>query len=184
MTTATKTAVRFTINFMTRSIIGTKASFDKASKGSGPIYEELADKIARHPDFALVIKEQKAKASKAKTTYEGLNFAFMESYISIQKNGAQIMLEYKAVKKMAEDANRSVYPITKKWFLGEFSTEENPFDMEKAKKEISDYMIATAVLGVAIVSKEESKTQVENEEETAEATKEETAEVIDLGLTG
>ena len=176
MTTTTKTAVRFTINFMKRTIIGTKASFDKASKGSGPIYEELAEKIARHPDFALVIKEQKVKSVKAKTTYEGLNFAFMESYISIQKNGKQIMLEYKAVKKMAEDSNISVYPFTKKWFLGEFGTKENPFDMEKAKQEISDYMIAKAVLSAAVVSKDKDK----NEEETAEAPKEETAEVINI----
>lgn len=180
MKTTTKTSVRFTINFMTRSIIGTKASFDKASKGSGPIYEELADKIARHPDFKLVIKEQKVKSSKAKTTYEGLNFAFMESYISIQKNGAQIMLEYKSVKKMAEDSKLSVYPITKKWFLGEFSTEENPFDMEKAKKEISDARIAAAVLGAAIVSKSKDEPQAENEEDTAEQGEEETAEVIDI----
>lgn len=172
MKTTTKTSVRFTINFMTCSIIGTKASFDKASKGSGPIYEELADKIARHPDFKLVIKEQKVKSSKAKTTYEGLTFAFMESYISIQKNGKQIMLEYEAVKKMAEDSKISVYPITKKWFLGEFGTKENPFDMEKAKKEISDAKIAIAVLGTAILS----KTQAENEEDTAEQGEEETAE--------
>lgn len=168
MTTTTKTAVRFTINFMTRSIIGTKASFDKASKGSGPIYEELADKIARHPDFKLVIKEQKVKSVKAKTTYEGLNFAFMERYISIQNNGEQIMLKYKAVKKMAEDSNISVYPFTKKWFLGEFGTKENPFDMEKAKAAIAQSLIDAAVQSVA-----QDETEVETEEE-------QTAEIIDI----
>ena len=33
---------RFIIDFINKKIIGTKASFDKASKGSGAIYEELA----------------------------------------------------------------------------------------------------------------------------------------------
>ena len=77
---------------------------------------------------------------------------------------------------MAEDSKISVYPFTKKWFLGEFGTKENPFDMEKAKKEISDAKIAIAVLGTAILS----KTQAENEEDTAEQGEEETAEVIDI----
>ena len=39
-------AVRFTINFIAKEITGTKASFDKASKGFGPVYEELAEKVA------------------------------------------------------------------------------------------------------------------------------------------
>ena len=43
MKKATASTVRFTINFIKKQIIGTKASFDKASKGSGPIYEELAE---------------------------------------------------------------------------------------------------------------------------------------------
>lgn len=49
MKKATASTVRFTINFIKKQIIGTKASFDKASKGSGPIYEELAEKVAKHP---------------------------------------------------------------------------------------------------------------------------------------
>ena len=53
-------AVRFTINFIEKQIIGTKASFDKASKGFGPIYEELAAKAANHllcghPSFAHLL---------------------------------------------------------------------------------------------------------------------------------
>ena len=39
---------RFTIDFISKKIIGTQASFNKASKGTGEIYEELASKIARH----------------------------------------------------------------------------------------------------------------------------------------
>ena len=167
-----KHAVRFTVDFINQKIIGTKASFDKASKGFGPIYEELAEKVAKHPDFALIVKEQKKHTTKAKKTYYGMDFDFMEAYISTRKNAKQLMEEYEAVKKKAEDSKISVYPFTKKWFLGEFGTKENPFDMEKAKKEISDAKIAIAVLGTAILS----KTQAENEEDTAEQGEEETAE--------
>ena len=35
--------VRFTVDFIKKTITGTKASFNKASTGFGPIYEELAD---------------------------------------------------------------------------------------------------------------------------------------------
>ena len=84
-----KHAVRFTVDFINQKIIGTKASFDKASKGFGPIYEELADKAAKHPDFALIVKEQKKHTTKAKKTYYGMDFDFMEAYISTRKNAKQ-----------------------------------------------------------------------------------------------
>lgn len=141
-----KHAVRFTVDFINQKIIGTKASFDKASKGSGPIYEELAEKVAKHPDFALIVKEQKKHTTKAKKTYNGMDFDFMEAYISTRKNAKQLMEEYEAVKKKAEDSKISVYPLTKKWFLGEFDPDKQGFDMEKAKKEINDYLIAEAVI--------------------------------------
>ena len=152
-------SVRFTINFADKAITGTKASFTKASKGTGEAYEELAAKIARHPDFELVVKESKKHTNKAKRTYNGLNFPFMEAYISIQRNAAQIMREYKAVKKMAEESGISIYPFTKKWFLGEFDPDGLGFDMENAKQEISNYRIAKAVLTATPASAEENDDQ-------------------------
>ena len=142
-------AVRFTVNFITKEIIGTKASFDKASKGFGPIYEELADKVAKHPDFALVVKEQKKHTTKAKRTYNGMDFDFMEAYIETRANADQLMKEYKAVKKMAKDSGMSVYPFTKNWFLGEFNADKEGFDMDEAKKEIAAYRMTKAVLNAA-----------------------------------
>ena len=152
-------SVRFTINFADKAITGTKASFTKASKGTGEAYEELAAKIARHPDFELVVKESKKHTNKAKRTYNGMNFAFMEDYISIQRNAEQIEREYKAVKKMAEDSKISVYPFTKKWFLGEFDPDGMGFDMEKAKREIADYRIAKAVFTATPAPIEENDDQ-------------------------
>ena len=136
----------FTVNFFDNTISGTKASFNKASKGNGPAYEELTALIARHPDFKLVVKEPKKHTTKAKRTYNGMDFPFMEAYIQTRVNAEQIMAEYEAVKKMAEDSGISVYPFTKKWFLGEFDSNGEGFDMEQAKKEIADYRIAKAVL--------------------------------------
>ena len=141
--------VRFTIDFINKSIIGTKSSFNKAGKGFGAEYEELAAKMAAHPDFKLVEKEQKHKSTKAKRTYDGLDFDFMETYIEIQPASEKLKNEYESVKQMAANCGTSTYPLTKKWFLGKFGTEDQPFDMEQARKEIADYRIQQAELAAA-----------------------------------
>lgn len=147
--TTKKITARFTIDFFEQTITGTKASFNKASKGYGPEYEELAAKMAAHSEFELVIKEQKHKSTRAKRVYDGLDFPFMEDYISIKPNADILMKEYEAVKKKAVEASTKKYPLTKKWFLATFSTEANPFDMELARKEISDFRIVQAKLSAA-----------------------------------
>ena len=153
----------FSVDFFNSKITGTKASFNKASKGNGPAYEELTNLIARHPGFELVVKEPKKHTTKAKKTYNGMDFDFMEAYISTRKNAKQLMEEYEAVKKKAEDSKISVYPLTKKWFLGEFDPDKQGFDMEKAKKEISDYRIATAVISASPASAEKQEEEQSND---------------------
>lgn len=152
-------SVRFTINFVEKTITGTKASFTKASKGYGEAYEELAAKIAHHPDFTLIVKEPKKHTNKAKRTYNGMNFPFMEAYIETRKNAEQIMAEYEAVKKMAKDSGISVYPFTKTWFLGEFAPDGEIFDMDEAKREIATYRMSQAVLSASPAPAEESDDQ-------------------------
>lgn len=149
MNTNKNMTVRFIIDFPTKTITGTKASFNKAGKGFGAEYEELAAKLAAHPDYTLVVKEQKRKTTKAKRTYEGLDFEFMEAYIEMQTEAQKLKNEYKAVKEMAAIRCSSKYPLTKKWFLGKFSTEDQPFDMDKARKDIDDYRIRQAELAAA-----------------------------------
>lgn len=139
------TRTYFTIDFLSKSIIGTKTSFDRASKGFGRIYDELTEKMAAHPDFKMVIKEQKTVSKTPKRTYEGLDFAFMEDYIAMQENAELLMKKYEAVKRQAKNRNEPAYPLTKKWFLKTFSTKGNPFNMDKAKAEISDYRIKIAI---------------------------------------
>ena len=140
-----KITVRFTIDFFDQKIIGTKASFNKAAKGFGSEYEELAAKMAAHPDFELVVKEQKHKSIKAKRTYEGLDFPFMEAYILTQSDSNALMAEYKSVKAMAKSCASNVYALTKKWFLETFATEDEPFNMTEAREAINAYRIQKAV---------------------------------------
>ena len=137
---------RFTIDFFKKTITGTKASFDKAGKGISPIYEELAEKMNAHPTFKLKIKEQKKKTRKPKRSYKGMDFEFMEMYISIQKNSERLMSEYESVKTYAKETKFSVYPFTKKWFLGEFDPDNEGFDMKKAVEEITQAGIDFAIL--------------------------------------
>lgn len=134
----------FTIDFIKKTIAGTNASLKKAGKGSGAEYEELIAKLAAHPDFELVVVEPKHKSNKAKTTYKGLDYSFMEAYISTLDNADAVLDDYKAVKNMAKTCGTKAYPLTKKWFLNKFSNEEKPFDMDEAKDAISNYRIKTA----------------------------------------
>ncbi len=135
-TTTTNKTARFTINFFQKTITGTKLSFNKAGKGSGAEYEELTAKMAAHPDFKLVIKEQEKKSPKAKRTYKGMDFSFMEAFISIQKEAEAIRKEYDAYKKFAEEAGMKVYPATKKWFLEKFAPNGAEFNMAEALEAI------------------------------------------------
>lgn len=139
----------FTIDFLKKTIAGTKTSLKKAGKGSGAEYEELITKLSAHPDFKLVVVEPKQKSNKAKTTYKGLDYTFMEAYIATLKNSEAVLADYNAVKKMAETCGTKAYPLTKKWFLNKFSTEENPFDMDKARDTISNHRIKTAIAPAA-----------------------------------
>lgn len=139
-----KITVRFTIDFFGQKIIGTKASFNKAAKGYGPEYEELSAKMAAHPTFELIEKEQKHKSTRAKKTYDGLDFPFMRAYILTCPDSDILMKEYEEVKKMAKDCGTKTYPLTKKWFLGKFGTVEKPFDMDEAREAINAYRIQLA----------------------------------------
>ena len=143
----------FSVDFFARTISGTKASFNKASKGNGPAYEELAGLIAKHPEFELVIKEPKQRINRAKRDYNGMDYDFIVSYIEIQPKATTLMAEYESVKKFAKENKMSVYPFVKKWFLGEFDPDKNGFNMAEAKKAISDYRMAKAILNSEIVNK-------------------------------
>ena len=143
---AAKTNAHFTINFFDKTISGTKTSFSKAGKGVSPYYQELTEKMNAHPDYKLIVKEPKKKSNKAKRTYEGMDFAFMEAYIALQKNKDVLLNEYKSVREYAKKANLGIYPTTKKWFLNEFDPDGKGFNMKKAQEEIKQAGLDDAIL--------------------------------------
>ena len=91
---------RFTVDFFTKKIIGTKASFDKARRYGSSEYKELCGLMSDNPDFEIVVKE--IKQNKSKQSYKKLDFKFIESYISIQPDAEKIMREYEAIKISAK----------------------------------------------------------------------------------
>ena len=106
---------RFSVDFIGKKIIGTKASFDKASKGSGPIYEELARKVANHPDFKFEIILPK-NPPKDKETYKGMDIPWMFAYLEM-KGDKKTTLKLEKVIKFAENNNNKPFPKAKKNFL-------------------------------------------------------------------
>ena len=143
-----KNGTRFVINFIDKTITGTKASFDKAGKGEGEIYIELADKMAAYPKYKLVIKAQKKRSTKTKQTYDGLNFDLMEKFIKIQDDSETLLRAYNGAKMMADKVGTSKYPFVKKWFLAQFKD----FDVAKAKEAISDYRISQVEQNAAVTT--------------------------------
>ena len=131
-------SVRFTLNFSAKTIVGTKASFDKASKGFGPIYEELAALMAKHPTYGVEIKEPK-KAVKDKQTYAGMDVKFMLDYAAAvgQDDFRAKMVK---VRDFTKASGNSVYPIVKRMFLEHFAPEANRrFAYNAAKVIVSEY---------------------------------------------
>ena len=131
---------RFTVDFIGKKISGTKASFDKAGKGNGPIYDELTALTAKHPNFELVIKEQTKRIVKEKETYKGMDCDFMRDYLSAESM-TEALRTFKQVEAFADNTKRSKYPLLKKFFLKQFADNDgnNSFDFAKAKKIVADY---------------------------------------------
>lgn len=135
-----KNPVHFTVDFVGKQIIGTQASLNKAKRYGSEEYDELCKLMEAHPRFKVVKKE--VQENKSKKTYKRLNFPFIEAYISIQPNAAELMKEYRQVKEVAETLGLSVYPHTKSWFLKKFGTEKERFDMKKAIEEMKEKGLA------------------------------------------
>ena len=131
-------SVRFHINFAAKQIVGTKASYAKAGKGYGPIYDELAEKMAKHPDYVCVVKEQK-KPEKDKQTYAGMDVKFMLDYASAV-NEASFRADMEAVRDFAKNTGKSVYPLVKRMFMEHYAPAANArFAYEAAKAIVSEY---------------------------------------------
>ncbi len=140
-------SVRFTYDFANKTIVGTKASFDKAGKGYGPVYDELADKMAKHPTFTCVVKAPQ-KPAKPKQTYRGMDIPFMRDYLLAL--GDNITLKtMDDVIAFAEKNGGSKYPLAKRVLFDAYEC----FDYVEAKRVVDDYRYQQ-LLGKAVVLKE------------------------------
>ena len=120
--------------------------------------------MAAHSDFELKVKAEKNKSTRPKRSYEGMNTKFIKDFIATLTNAKEVMAEYEAVQKMAKDCDTKAFPMTKKWFLGKFGTEDEGFDMAAAKKRIYNFRIAQAekmaAATLTVVSAETADAQV------------------------
>lgn len=127
------TSVRFTLNFAAKTIVGTKASFDKASKGFGPVYEELAALMAKHPTYGVEIKEPK-KPAKDKRTYAGMDIDFIKDFFAAiglveELDNLDKALAFAGKNKMSK------YPLAKRMLFDAVPE----FDYVSAKDEVAKY---------------------------------------------
>lgn len=134
----------FAVNFAENTIIASKTTLKKASIPNSPEYKALMKLMKQNPTFTVETKV--IKEATGKKTYEGLNKAFVEKYISIQTNAADLKAQYEQAAKMGK------FPLVRKWFLNTF---EN-FDMDAAKEAIEKAIFDE----IAAASAAEKKTAV------------------------
>ena len=120
----------FAIDFANNAIVASKTTLKKASIPNSAEYKALMKLMKQNPTFAIVEKD--IKKAEGKQTYKGLNATFIEKYISIQANAADLTAQYEQAAKMGK------FPLVRKWFLNTFET----FNMELAKEEIEKAIFA------------------------------------------
>ncbi len=117
----------FTVNYIAQEIRGSERAFNRAGRGYEAEQTELTTLMNNNHGFKLVITE----SEKKKTTYEGLNYSFVEEYIAL--NDPDRMPELKAFKK-----NKTKFSTIKKWFLGIYKKDGEEFNVNKELKKIRE----------------------------------------------
>ena len=120
----------FAIDFAENAIIASKTTLKKASVPNSAEYKALMKLMKKHP--SLTITEKEIKKAEGKKTYEGLNKAFIEKYISIQSNADDLNKQYAKATEMGK------FPLVRKWFLNTFKN----FDMDAAKEAVEQAIFA------------------------------------------
>lgn len=92
------------------SLVISKAFHKRACMFGTSEYYELRQAKLENEEFSITIK------TREKRTYHGLSFDTMAEYIKIHPKSEERLLEFEAVKRVAE-IKGSKYPLTKKWFL-------------------------------------------------------------------
>ncbi len=127
-------SVRFHINFAAKAIVGSKASFDKAGKGFGPIYEELARLMAKHPDYGFEVKVPEKRSAKPKQTYKGMDIAFIRDFLTANDDASTLKVVDDVIAYAKANKEHS-YPLVKRVFLRTYDC----FDYAEAKALVKEY---------------------------------------------
>ena len=154
---------RFSFNFPNRTIVGTKASFDKAGKGTGSAYEELVAMMEKQPTFEFEVKEPK-KPAKPRQTYKGMDIQFIKDFLAAVgdtntlKTVNEVIAFAKAMKKHA-------YPFVKRVLFDAYEE----FDYSSAKKIVNHYRHSQMLINAAKKAAEgaAAKTAAEAAKKTA-----------------
>ena len=165
MSTTSVVSPRFVLNFANKSIVGTKASYDKAGKGTGDIYNELVALMEKHPDFACVVKEAK-KAAKPKQTYKGMDIDFIRDFLAAVGD-TKTLKTVNDVIAFAEAMKKHTYPPVKRVLFAAYPE----LDYSSAKKIVSHYRHSQMLINAAKKAAEDAaaKAAAEAEKKTASA---------------
>ena len=131
--TNTATSVRFTLNFANKTIVGTQASFKKAGKATGPVYEELMALIEKHPQFGFEVKKSK-ESSKPKQAYKGMDIPFILDFLTANEDAITLNAVNEIID-FADKTGASKYPLVKRVFFETYDC----FDFTDAKELVSKY---------------------------------------------
>ena len=106
------------INERNKTLEITKKFGAAASRFGSEEYMELKAARSEFPTFKVVTK---TTSRKAKDSFKGLTYDFMEHYITSRSNSENIMNEYKDLKEMGKSvAAVKAYSQIKKWFLEKY----------------------------------------------------------------
>ncbi len=133
----TTNANRLHIDFAAKRIVGSKASFDKAGKGLGPIYDELARLMKLHPDFGFEVRQSQQRSAKPKQTYKGLDIDFIRDFLAANEDEATLKVVDDVIT-FAKQTKAHSYPLVKRVFFEVYDC----FDYADAKQKVADYRAA------------------------------------------
>lgn len=141
----TNLARNITINYEASTIEVSKAFFNKASKFGSAEYRALRAVRLENEGFSVGIKTIEKK------TYKDLTIDTMAEYIRTQENSKKMLVKFEAVKKVAK-AKKSLYPLTKKWFLKTFPE----YKKAEVENEISSKLLSDVEKELAELAEEDS----------------------------
>ena len=99
-----------------RKIIIGKDFNRKQSDTESPEFKKLCEIVERFPKYKVTIKE--IKKNSHKESYKGLNYSYMERYISI-KGTRSDRQEYDDMRLLSECHSKR-FPVIKQWFLQKY----------------------------------------------------------------